>query len=83
MIEIVQFLMGKQKFQWGDSRKHGGESFNFKLGGETDFLSWSTSYAGGAMFQRGHYWGVYLMTGRIIKIALMNVLGPFSVILQL
>ena len=27
MIEIVQFLMGKQKFQRGDSRKHGGESF--------------------------------------------------------
>ena len=27
MIEIVQFLIGKQKFQRGDRRKHGGEGF--------------------------------------------------------
>ena len=30
MIEIVCFLMGKQKFQRGNSRKHGGESFQFQ-----------------------------------------------------
>ena len=37
-----------------------GKAFNFKLGGETSFLGGSSFCLGGAVFQRGRYWGVSL-----------------------
>ena len=57
MIDIVKFLKWKQTFQRGNNRIMAGKAFDFNLGGETDLLSGSSFYAGGAMFQRGRYWG--------------------------
>ena len=37
-----------------------GKVFNSKLGGETNLISESSFYLGGAMFQRGRYWGLLL-----------------------
>ena len=58
MIEIVCFLMGKQKISTGKQQKTWRGKFSISnLAGETDFLSRSTFYVGGTMFQRGRYWG--------------------------
>ena len=50
-------MKGKEKISTGKQQKHGGEAFNVQLGGETDLLSGSAFYVGGAMFQWGRYWG--------------------------
>ena len=52
---------GETKISTGKQQKQGGESaINSKLGGETHFPGGSSSYLGGAEFQRGSYWGVFM-----------------------
>ena len=53
-------LTGKQNFQRGSNKSKAGKLLNSKLSGETSFLGGSSFNLGGAMFQRGRYWGVYI-----------------------
>ena len=52
-------LTGKQKFQRGNNKNKAGKCLNSNLSGETSFLGGSSFKHGGAMFQRGRYWGVF------------------------
>ena len=52
-----------------------GKVLNFKLGGETDLLSGSSFYVGGAMFQLDRYLGMCYL---LVKMALNTVLLPYS-----
>ena len=55
----------------GKQQKQGGEVFNLKLGEETNLLSGSSFYDGGAMFQRGRCWGgggVYMIKYKLERL---------------
>ena len=59
-MEHEKFLTGKENFQREATETKRGEWFKFKLGGETYIPGGSSFYLGGAVFQRGRYWGVLL-----------------------
>ena len=49
VMELVEFLTGKQKFQWGNNRNKAGKVFRLELSGEKFFLT------GNAPLLAGHH----------------------------
>ena len=53
-------MTGEKKFQRVTTKIRRGKCLNSKLSGEISFLGRSSSNLGGAIFQRGLYWGFFL-----------------------
>ena len=55
---------GEAKYFSGETTKpRRGDYLRSKRSGETSFLGGSSFNLGGAMFQRGRYWGVFFSSG--------------------
>ena len=67
VMELVLFLARKQKFQREATETRWGECLKLKFGGETHFSGGSSFYFGGAAFQRGRYWEVFVTNVRLIE----------------
>ena len=75
MIELV-YSFTVTKISTGKQRKHGGESFNFKLSGEANLFSGSSLQAGWEIFQRVCYWE----GGVCINILIVAIFGESLVV---
>ena len=58
MIELAYNFDGEAKISTGKQQKQGGKCLNSNSSGEKIFLGGSPFNLGGAVLQRGRYWGV-------------------------